>query len=138
MKIGELAKKSACPVKTIRYYEDIGLLEKASRDINGYRNYQEDALAQLRFIKSAQTAGLSLKEIAEIILIRKSGTTPCFHVQQLLTKHLTNVEEKLSELERTRGELEKLILYANSIDPIDCEDESICIILHRPIDSDQQ
>ena len=130
MKIGELSEKSRYPVKTIRYYEDIGILDRPTRDINGYRNYDKNALNQLQFIRNGQAAGLKLKEIMQILAIRKKGEIPCQHVRQLLRHHLEEVIFRLNELEEAKENLEYLLTYADSFDQMDCNEESVCTILN--------
>ena len=131
MKIGELSKKSKCSPKTIRFYEEIGVLDKAERDANGYRMYAEEALKQLQFIRNSQSAGFALKEIAQILLIRKNGDIPCQHVKELLDNHLDDVVNRINELRKIQVELERLIYHAHSFDPADCDEDSICKILNQ-------
>ena len=71
MFIGELSKKTDIPIKTIRYYEEFGLLHKAKRSASRYRIYNQDDLEKLLFIKKSKGLGLSLAEIKSII--RRSG-----------------------------------------------------------------
>lgn len=66
MQIGELAKAAEVPAKTIRYYEDIGLLPHPPRTEGGYRRYGPEAADRLRFIRKAQALGLTLSEIREL------------------------------------------------------------------------
>jgi DNA-binding transcriptional MerR regulator len=68
----------------VRYYERLGLLPKPERTAAGYRQYQQDAVERLRFIKSAQRVGLRLREIAELLAICDYGLCPCGHSEALL------------------------------------------------------
>ncbi len=131
MKIGELSEKSHYPAKTIRYYEDIGLLDRPTRDVNGYRNYDNSALQQLQFIRNSQAAGLKLKEIIQILDIRKEGQIPCKHVRQLLSRRLEEVTSRLDELQKAKEDLERLMAYADSFDQMSCDEELVCTILNR-------
>ena len=131
MKIGELAEISGFSTKTLRFYESIGLMPAPNREPNGYRSYQEDSLRRLAFISNAQSAGLSLKEIGEILAIRSSGVTPCEHVHQLLLAHRESIEAKIAELEDLQSELASLISYAESFSPESCDDGQVCSILSR-------
>jgi len=70
MRIGQLAAQTGFSVRTIRFYEQSGLLPAPPRTEGGYRVYDQDAVARLRFVRSAQTLGLSLAEIAEVLRIR--------------------------------------------------------------------
>ncbi|MDA8374852.1 MAG: heavy metal-responsive transcriptional regulator [Actinomycetota bacterium] len=129
MKIGELANQSGVPAKTIRFYEEIGLLPQAEREHNGYRSYDEGALQQLLFVRHAQAAGLTLREVAQVLAIRSDGRPPCVHVTGLLQQHLAQVETRLAELNATRDELTELISYAERVDPASCPEDMICSIL---------
>ena len=131
MKIGELAEISGFSTKTLRFYESIGLMPAPNREANGYRSYQEDSLRRLAFISNAQSAGLSLKEIGEILAIRSSGVTPCEHVHQLLLAHRESIAAKIAELEELQSELAALISYAESFSPEHCDDGQVCSILSR-------
>jgi DNA-binding transcriptional MerR regulator len=95
--IGRLAKETGVPIKTIRYYEDVGLLPKAPRTESGYRLYGQGTAELLGFVKKAQNLGLSLSEIREILQLSSRGRCPCGHVQQLLRKHLKELEEKMRD-----------------------------------------
>ena len=131
MKIGELAESSGVPAKTIRYYEEIGLLHPAEREANGYRSYDRDALQRLRFVRHARAAGLSLREIGQVLAIRSEGQAPCVHVRELLRHHLEQIDVRLVELRATRRELQSLARHAETVDPASCREDVICSILVR-------
>ena len=80
MLIGDLANAAGLPSQTIRFYERKGLLPAPERGANGYRTYDESTLARLRFVQTAQAAGLTLAEIGTIIDLRDDGNVPCAHV----------------------------------------------------------
>lgn len=67
VKIGELAARSGVAPKTLRFYEDSGVIPVPVRKSNGYRDYGPESLARLRFVRSAQSAGLTLREIRDIL-----------------------------------------------------------------------
>ena len=77
MLIGELAKKMGVNPKTIRFYEEIGLMPAPDRTPSGYRQFSNDDLERLRFIRSAQRLNLRLPEIQEILAFRERGEQPC-------------------------------------------------------------
>ncbi|MDA8071612.1 MAG: heavy metal-responsive transcriptional regulator [Actinomycetota bacterium] len=131
MKIGELAETSGVPAKTIRYYEEIGLLPPPEREANGYRSYDRDALQRLHFVQHAQAAGLTLREISQVLAIRSEGRAPCVHVRDLLHRHLAQIDERLAELRATKRELQDLARHADALDPADCPEDVICSILVR-------
>jgi MerR family copper efflux transcriptional regulator len=131
VKTGELAEASGVPAKTIRYYEEIGLLPPAEREANGYRSYERDALPRLRFVQHAQAAGLTLREISQVLAIRSEGRAPCVHVRGLLHHHLEQIDARLAELRATRRELQVLARHAETVDPAACPEDVICSILVR-------
>ena len=96
--IGALAKQAGMPIKTIRYYEDVRLLPKATRTAAGYRLYSPDAVDRLQFIKKAQNLGLQLEEIKEVLELADRGRCPCGHVQELLKKRLAELQRKIADL----------------------------------------
>lgn len=129
MRIGDLAAAADIPAETVRYYEKRGLLESPPRSANGYRTYDGTALNQLRFIRTAQTAGLTLAEIRSVIELRNDGTTPCSHVEQLLSDKLADVRERQRQLAVLELELGQLIERSATLDPADCGADDICHIL---------
>lgn len=96
--IGALARQAGVPAKTIRYYEDVGLLPKPGRTAAGYRLYAPETADRLLFIKKAQSLGLKLEEIKEILDLADRGHCPCGHVQDLLRKRLKELQQKIADL----------------------------------------
>lgn len=131
MKIGELATASSVPTQTIRYYERRGLLPPAERRSNGYRSYDASALGRIRFIRRAQTAGLTLAEIAGVIEVRSEGIAPCEHVDQLLHDKLDDVDQRIGELRQLRNDLVELLDLSAKLDPAACSTDEVCHILNR-------
>lgn len=131
MRIGVLAAQTGLTTKTIRFYEQAGLLPPPPRTNTGYRDYPPDALARLTFIRDAQSAGLTLAEIRSILAIRDSGQPPCRHVADLIDQHLAQIRARIAELTQTRAALTDLKHRAAVTDPADCDDSAICTILTR-------
>jgi len=96
--IGAVATQAGVPIKTIRYYEDVGLLPTPSRTASGYRLYSPDSADRLRFIKKAQNLGLRLDEIKEILDLADRGRCPCGHVQTFLKTRLHELQQKIADL----------------------------------------
>jgi len=88
MRIGVLAARAGLTTKTIRFYEDVGLLPAPPRTPAGYRDYPAQTLTRLAFIRNAQAAGLTLAEIHGVLAIRDTGQAPCEHVTGLIDQHL--------------------------------------------------
>jgi DNA-binding transcriptional MerR regulator len=115
MRIGELAESAGLSAKTIRYYEDAGILAEPDRTSSGYRDYDDVALERLRFIKSAQAVGFSLGEIKEVLAFGDRGEAPCVHVTQLMEERIRSLSEHIRGLQQMRRELERLVKKANTL-----------------------
>jgi MerR family transcriptional regulator, copper efflux regulator len=102
LSIGQVARRAGVGVETVRFYECEGLLEPAPRRASGYRQYSEQAVKRIRFIKRAQQPGFSLKEITELLMLRVDAQMPCEEVKKRAEAKLAEVERKLIELQRMR------------------------------------
>lgn len=110
LKIGQVAQKTGVTVKTIRYYEEIGLLDPTvERSDSGYRLFAHQVLNRLAFIKRAQSLGLSLSEIKQILSLHDRGQLPCGEVKQILNEKLTAIAEQIEALEILHSELQGLL-----------------------------
>ncbi len=104
---------------------------------NGYRDYGDETVDRLSFIRDAQATGLSLTEIASILDLRGRGETTCGHVTELLERHLAALDEHVGRLQRTRSKLAELTERANRLDPAECVDPIRCQTIARGLaDSD--
>ena len=131
MLIGELAEALGVPTETVRFYERRGLLPEPDRASNGYRLYNDASLHRLRFIRTAQAAGLTLAEIRSIIDLRDQGTVPCSHVSELLDTKLVDVQQRQRHLAALEVELDQLLQRSQALDPADCGNEDVCHILNN-------
>ncbi len=132
MLIGELAEAVGLETQTIRFYERRGLLPQPRREANGYRTYDDSAVARVLFIRRAQAAGLTLVEILGIVSVRDGGDSPCAHVTVLLHHKLDAVRARQAELAAVETELHQLIERSRHLDPADCTGSDICHILAAP------
>ncbi|MEV6105678.1 heavy metal-responsive transcriptional regulator [Streptomyces sp. NPDC051940] len=129
MRIGELAATTGLTAKTIRFYEQSGLLPEPARTPAGYRDYPPQATRRLAFVRQAQAAGLTLAEIRSILTLRDSGEAPCVHVATLIGQHLKDIERRMAELHQTRTALHTLAARAATTDPSTCTTTEICSII---------
>ncbi len=106
--IGQVAKHSGLGLETLRFYERKGLIEEPPRTDSGYRQYPEDVVGRIRFIKRAKELGFSLKEISELLSLRVDPGTTCADVRKQTELKLTDVEEKIRALRRIKTALKKL------------------------------
>jgi MerR family transcriptional regulator, copper efflux regulator len=95
----------------------------------GYRDYTPEATDRLAFIRSAQAVGLSLGEIRGIVALRDRGTTPCGHVLDLITTRAADLDRRISELQRLRSELGRLVDRAKHLDPANCDPRRVCHLI---------
>lgn len=107
LKVGEVARRAGLKARTVRFYEARGILPPARRAANGYRLYAPDAVDVLRFVRQSQRLGLSLKEIGEIIAIRRGGRPPCVHVKRLLQAKTAELDRRLEDLLQLRRDLRR-------------------------------
>lgn len=103
--IGQVARQAGVGVETVRFYEREGLLEEPPRRASGYRQYSEQVVKRIRFIKRAQQLGFSLKEIMELLMLRVDARTSCEEVKQHTEAKIAQMEQKLLELQRMRQAL---------------------------------
>ena len=129
MRIGDLASRSGLTVKTLRFYETAGVLPEAARTPSGYRDYDDGALARLRFVKAARAAGLTLAEIRQVIAARDHNGPPCRHVTGLLDVHATELDRRIAELTALRNDITRLRDRAATLDPAACDPAGVCHVI---------
>lgn len=109
MRIGELADAVGVNPKTIRYYEDIGLLPAPARTSGGDRTYDHADVERLAFVRRAQQLELTLDEIREILALRERHQRPCDYVLSVAQQHLAELDDRLAQMQRARDELRALV-----------------------------
>ncbi|SCL32005.1 DNA-binding transcriptional regulator, MerR family [Micromonospora rhizosphaerae] len=126
MRIGELAAATGTTTKTLRFYEDSGLLRPAGRTATGYREYTEEAIARLDFIRRGRAAGLTLAQIRDVLAVRDRGQAPCQHVEDLLAARLRDLDAQIADLRALRDTVAELHAAASTPDPGSCHPEQVC------------
>jgi DNA-binding transcriptional MerR regulator len=130
MRIGELGERVGVNPKTVRYYEGIGLLPDPERRPSGYREYTDDDVERLGFIRTAQRLGLSLSEISEILGFRERGERPCDYVLGVLDRQVADLDRRMAEMAQLRQEL---ITLKGRADRLPRDDACYCsVIEHTP------
>ncbi|OAI24187.1 MerR family transcriptional regulator [Methylomonas koyamae] len=104
--IGKLAKQTEVTIETIRHYQRIGLLTEPAKPDGGYRVYSDDAIARIRFIKRAQQAGFTLKEIATLLSF---DGVHCADVRQVAEQKCQQIDQQIRDLTALRQVLESLV-----------------------------
>lgn len=108
------------------------MLPAPYRTPGGYRDYGNDALDRLAFIRSAQAAGLTLAEIRGVVAMRDGGFPPCSHVVELLETKAAEVDRQMAELRKLKKELTRLRSRAGAVDPTACDPRSVCEVILAP------
>jgi MerR family transcriptional regulator, copper efflux regulator len=85
------------------------MLDPTVRRANGYRTYTDDAVKLLRFVKRAQSLGITLKEIKPLVNLASHGQQPCSNLKQVARRHLNQVSQRIRELELLRQDLRTLL-----------------------------
>lgn len=117
--IGQVAQAAAVNIQTIRYYERRGLFAPPRRTPAGYRQYAEDAVSRLRFIKHAQELGFSLKEIQDLLGLRVRHGAACDAVERKTRQKIALVEQKIRDLQRLGRTLDGLAAACAARTPTD-------------------
>jgi MerR family mercuric resistance operon transcriptional regulator len=107
MTIGKLAEAAGVGVETIRFYQRSGLLPEPERPLSGYREYSNDDVRRIRFIKRAQTLGFNLEDITG--LLRLDGPQTCTVTHDLALEKLHIVKEKIAALASIQDALQQLV-----------------------------
>ena len=120
LKISEAAERSGMPPKTIRYYEDIGLIGKADRLENSYRTYDETDVQRLRFIHQARGLGFSLKDVAALLELYSDRDRASQEVKRLALRHVAALDAKIDQMKAIRKALAELADRCHGDDRPDC------------------
>lgn len=109
--IGNLAKQAEVTIETIRYYQRIGLLDEPGKPFSGYRHYPANAIARIRFIKRAQQAGFTLKEIAQLLSL---DADHCADVRKIAEQKCQQIDAQIKDLMALRNVLDALVKRCQS------------------------
>ncbi|MFQ5769213.1 MAG: MerR family transcriptional regulator [bacterium] len=110
MKIGELASETGLTVRTIRYYEELGLIKPLERSKGGFRVFSETAISKVELIHYLKSIHLSLNEIKELLLMKKRGNTMGEVVKEILPhleSHAEEARRKIEKYQKIKEDIEK-------------------------------
>ncbi|MFD1696818.1 Cu(I)-responsive transcriptional regulator [Roseibium aestuarii] len=119
MNIGEVASRSGLPAKTIRYYEEIGLIHPL-RTENGYRAFQSSDLNRLAFLGRARALGFSIEDCRALVSLYDDDQRESARVKEITEQNLQRIAEKIAELEAMRETLSRLALACSGDESPDC------------------
>lgn len=120
MNIGEISKQSELPVKTVRYYADIGLVKPSGRTDAGYRTYDSKALRKLIFVRRSRAMGFSVEECRKLLGLYEDQSRASSEVRTIAKQHLTQIDAKLDELRKLQKELSLLVNSCSGDNRPDC------------------
>lgn len=107
--IGDVAKQAGVRIETLRYYEREGLLASPPRSVSNYRQYPQETVRRVQFIKRAQELGFSLKEVKELLSLRADPTAPCADVRSRALAKISDIDEKIRTLKAMKQALTQLV-----------------------------
>lgn len=119
MNIGDVAKRAGLPPKTIRYYEDIGLITP-ERDTNGYRNFRASDVHKLTFLGRSRTLGFTIEDCRTLLALWDDKDRASADVRAIATEHLEQIEAKIADLQAIRDTLTHLVHECAGDDRPDC------------------
>lgn len=119
MNIGEAATASGLPQKTIRYYEDIGLIHP-DRSENGYRSFSEAHLHKLRFLGRARALGFSIEDCRALLALYEDRSRASVEVKTIAERHLKEIDDKIDDLRSMRDTLSHLVRTCAGDNRPDC------------------
>lgn len=120
LSIGDLSKSTGVKVPTIRYYEQMGLIEAAARSEGNQRRYEKSELERLAFIRHARDLGLDIPAIRDLIALSQHPKSPCADADRIAADHLAAVREKIGKLKRLEHELTRIISHCDGHSIEDC------------------
>jgi DNA-binding transcriptional MerR regulator len=109
LRIGEVARRTGLPVKTIRYYCDEGLLQPKARSSAGYRLFDQENLAELTIIRALRAMDVSIPELAKILEVRRAGVCNCSVLKDSIAARMETIDLRISELAAMKDELARLL-----------------------------
>lgn len=127
--IGQVTNLTGIPIRTIRYYESVGLIASLGRTEGGFRQFSTDVLTRLAFIKRAQNLGLSLEEIRDILQVYDQGQPPCGDIKDKLEEKLLQIDHQIKQLLTLRSEIGELLSgWKNTYGK---QEDTICPIIQK-------
>jgi MerR family mercuric resistance operon transcriptional regulator len=110
LNIGQVAKQTGVTVETIRFYEKQNLITTPQRTESGYRQYPLDTIKRVRFIQHAKDVGFTLKEVTELLALRRKPNASCTEIKLRTLQQIEEVDQKISDLKKIREALGRMVM----------------------------
>lgn len=120
MNIGQASERSGVSAKMIRYYESVGLLPSAARRPNGYRDYGDQEVAVLQFVRRTRDLGFSLDEVSTLLALWSNKKRPSRDVKRMAERHIADLEHRISEMRTVMRTLRDLAKTCHGDERSDC------------------
>lgn len=120
MNIGQAAKLSGLNDKTVRYYEQTDLIKPTKRNINGYREYDQAALSELKFVASARQAGFTISECKELLALFRDQSRHSKHVKSFVLEKLEAIDNQIKALQDMKETLSDLATRCHGDEGAQC------------------
>jgi MerR family mercuric resistance operon transcriptional regulator len=120
MRIGTAAERAGVNVQTLRYYERRGLLQRPPRRTSGYREFPDEAVRVVRFVKRAQDLGFTLDEVEELLQLRNHKRRDRARVQAVAERRVHQIEQKIAELQAVKKALSHLLHCCREGSTLEC------------------
>ncbi len=136
LSIGQISKQAGVKIPTIRYYEQMGLIQAAARSSGNQRRYTPQELERLSFIRHARELGLSIESIRELLEMAQMPDTSCEQAHAIAATHLQAIEKRIKKLRRLQKELKRITAACQTGKIADCDvihalaDHSLCHSAH--------
>ncbi|MDD9908715.1 MAG: helix-turn-helix domain-containing protein [Ahrensia sp.] len=125
--IGQLSKRTGVKIPTIRYYEQMGLIDAPERSVGNQRRYTKEGLSRLSFIRHSRELGFPLEDIRELLELSQHPEKPCGDAHGIANRHLNDVRDRIAKLTRLEGELKRIA---------DCDSDNVaaCAVIETLAD----
>jgi len=138
MTVADISRLSGVTPHAVRYYARLGLLSPGRNPANGYRQFDRQDLARLRFIRQAQHLGFSLEEIADILKESGHGRSPCPRVREILQGRIEDNRKRLEELQDLQQRMERALAHWSDMPDGMPDGHSVCHLIESESPGDDR
>ncbi|MBW3667084.1 MAG: MerR family transcriptional regulator [Actinobacteria bacterium] len=136
MRIGEAAALAGLEPSTIRFYEQSGVLPAPERMASGYRDYTDEEVDLIRFVRRIRRLEIPLEDVRQIVELRNRGEAPCAVVREVMAREAAAIKSRIRELQELHGELERLQAKAGEFIDVWPQGPSVCQLVEAEADAE--